>query len=101
MEVEVEAIAGMVFTLILAAMIGGFILLIPLSKRLGLVLDAWLQEKQGLANPHEVAQLRKSIRALDEQLSELNERQQFMERLIEGRQTDAVPGAGAGSDAQR
>jgi len=98
--VELEALAGMIFTLILVGMIGGFVLLIPVSRRLGLFLEAWIQEKKGLAGAEEVAHLRRSIQALEKEVSELAERQQFTDRLLENRQPESLP-AGVGKGAER
>jgi hypothetical protein len=95
-----DALAGMVFTLILIGMIGGFILLVPVSRRLGQLLEFWLQEKQGVPSRDELAQLRKSIGALEEELSSLSERQQFTERLLESRHTTALPAVGEKSSGR-
>ena len=43
---EPEVVAGMVFTLILTVMVGGFILLFPLSRRLGALLENRLEDKK-------------------------------------------------------
>jgi hypothetical protein len=82
---EPMAVAGMVFVLVLCAMVGGFILLMPLSRRLGLLIDAWVQDKRGGAAPGELAELRRSIQLLEAEVSSLAERQQFTDQLLQTR----------------
>ena len=79
------ALAGMLFVLVLVAMVGGFILLIPISRRLGRVLDAWLLEKRGRVDTEELIQLRQAVQTLEAEVSALAERQQFTDRLLESR----------------
>ena len=79
------ALAGMLFVLVLIAMVGGFILLIPISRRLGRVLDAWLLEKRGRVDTDELIQLRQAVQTLEAEVSALAERQQFTDRLLESR----------------
>lgn len=92
---ELEALAGMIFTLILVAMVGGFILLIPISRRLGLLLEAWVQEKKSLASREEILLLRRSIQALEKEVGDLQEKQHFTERLLEGRQVESLTAGSA------
>jgi hypothetical protein len=85
MEVDVVAIAGMIFSLLVVLVIGGFILLYPLSRKLGQVLEARLEERRaGRALPMEdVESLRAAVETLREEVGAVAERQRFVERLLE------------------
>lgn len=76
------AVAGMIFTLLLTGMIGGFLLLIPVSRRLGAFLEQRLEQgKAGPAN-REVAELRAAIAALQGEVERIAERQEFTDALL-------------------
>jgi hypothetical protein len=86
---DLTPVAGMLFTLILIGMVGGFILLIPLSRRLGHMIDVWLQEKKGV-DPDELADLRRTVLELEKEVSALAERQQFTDQLLEKRHQERL-----------
>jgi hypothetical protein len=77
-----NAVVGMAFTLILVALIGGIILLAPLSKRLGLLLEQKLQDKNVRASSDELRQLRERVQLVEDELRLLSERQQFTDSLL-------------------
>jgi hypothetical protein len=81
---EPMALAGMLSTLILALMVGGFILLFPLSRRLGSLLDARLESRkaQPRVGDEEIAALRDNIENLANELRRVNDRQDFIEKLL-------------------
>jgi hypothetical protein len=74
----------MVFTLVLASLLGGFILLLPLSRRLGLLLEEKArQQKGGLSlSAQDVQALRDRLEALESDVRVAAERQQFIEELL-------------------
>ncbi len=84
------AVAGMIFVLVLCAMVGGFILLIPLSRRLGRMVDVWLQERREIEPSGEIQELRRTIQALEAEVSALSERQQFTDQLLQSRPTERL-----------
>lgn len=87
---EPMALVGMLFALIVLAMIGGFILLIPISRRLGAVLELWLDER-GKANqigPAEFGRIREEVATLRDEMEALADRQGFVEKLLEERPDD-------------
>jgi hypothetical protein len=86
---DLTPLAGMLFTLILIGMVGGFILLIPLSRRLGHMIDVWLQEKKRV-DPDELAELRRTVLELEKEVSALAERQQFTDQLLEKRHQERL-----------
>jgi hypothetical protein len=82
---EVEALIGMLFSLIVIAMVGGVVLLVPISRRLGGVLELWLEER-GKANeigPREFGRIREEVAALRDEMEALANRQDFVEKLLE------------------
>lgn len=87
-----NALAGMVFTLVLASLVGGFILLLPLSRRLGLLLEEKArQQKGGLSLPaQDVQALRDRLEALESDVRVAAERQQFIEELLARREPDQI-----------
>lgn len=88
-----NAFAGMLFVLILVAMTGGFVLLFPISRRLGALLEERLTErKRPAALPAaEVQQLREALLELQSQVEALAERQEFTESLLEERRSRELP----------
>ena len=88
-----NAIAGMAFTLILAAMVGGFVLLFPVSRRLGKFLENRLQDKKGTPAlpPAEFEALQETVKSLESQLRRVGERQEFLEKLLSSKQAAALP----------
>ncbi|HUE97596.1 MAG TPA: hypothetical protein VMN39_13125 [Longimicrobiaceae bacterium] len=81
----------MLFTLFLVAMIAGFILLLPITRRLGALMEQRLQEKGTSFSPAEVSQLRAAVDALRSDLERLSERQAFTEVLLEERRPAELP----------
>lgn len=86
-----NAIAGMAFTLVLTALVGGFILVYPVSRRLGAFLEAKLQDRlpqPAPSKPAELESLRSSLSSLQAEVQRLAERQDFMEQLVAGKTAD-------------
>lgn len=80
---EPTALAGMIFTLIFFLIIGGFILLFPLSRQLGKVLEQRLEEKRPIGlDRGEVARLRETVESLERQVRSLQDRQEFVEGML-------------------
>ena len=81
----VPIIATLVFWIIIACIVGGVILLRPVSKKLGNFLDEWItirraeQETLGERFHEQAARLA----ALEEEQDRLREQQEFMESLRE------------------
>jgi hypothetical protein len=93
---EPTVLAAMVFTLLVIMMIGGFILLVPVSRRLGKVLEKWLEDRRPGSKDPDVAQLRAAVQALEREVRSLRERQDFVEGLRLGDDRPALPRAEAG-----
>lgn len=93
---DMTAVASMVMTIILVALIGGFVLLRPIAKRVGLLLEQKLQDRQSAAAIDEVRQLRERMQLLEEEVRLLNERQRFTDELISrGAHRDQLPRSSA------
>jgi hypothetical protein len=87
-----QIIAAMLFTLIILAMIGGFILLLPITRRLGAILEQRLNGRAAAdIAPAEARQLEATIQALRADLEQLSERQAFTEALLSERQPRLLP----------
>lgn len=86
--------ASMIFTLILVLLIGGFVVLFPLTRRLGNALEVYLDQKRGqLPDPEDVERLRTAVHRLRREVRQLSEKQEFVERLLrEGGAEDAESG---------
>lgn len=89
---DTTAVAGMVFTLVLAMVIGGFVLLYPLSKRLGVLLEEKVRQQKGgtSISQHDVQALREKVDALEAEIRVSVERQQFVEQLLSRRGPDQL-----------
>lgn len=81
------AVAGMIFTLVAMGMVGGFVLLFPISRRLGKYLENRLELRE--SDPALQAQLRRMesrLEDLQKNVEELTERQSFSESLLSSRE---------------
>ena len=83
-----DALAGMIFTLLLGLMIGGFILVYPLSRRVAALMERRLEQKEPPPRPlgdAELDALRQAVADLSTQIDRLVDRQDFMEKLLSQR----------------
>ena len=94
-----QAIAEMIGPVLVIFLIGTFILLLPLSRRIGRVLEEWIKLRQD-ASPDrdtlarlesEVREARQFVEGVDQRMGLLAERQDFMESLVEAKKTAALP----------
>lgn len=88
MQVDVVALSGMAMTVLIMVIIAAIILLYPLTRRLGELLEQRIQEKKEGASPDpatatELAELRRVVRSLEQEVSTLAERQRFVEGLLD------------------
>ncbi len=86
---EPVILTGMIFTLVVLALVGGFVLLFPLTRQLAAYLERRLQGS-GLEaiDRAQVIQIRKLLEDLEVQVAELLERQDFTEKLLEGKRAE-------------
>jgi hypothetical protein len=87
------AIAEMIFAFLTVTVIGILLVSIPITRRLGRVLEEWVQLRREGAPERgavddlvgEVRSLSRHVEALDDRLQILSERQEFTESLVESR----------------
>lgn len=80
---EPMALVGMVFTLIVLVMIGGFILLFPLSRQIAELVRRRLEKGDEPADAERIAALAQAVESLRDEVERVSERQEFTERLLE------------------
>jgi|GEM_PF-1331215 len=85
--IEIVPIAGMIFSLLLALIIGGFILMYPLTRRLGQLIELRLEERRTGRDDAAIAatleQLLVALEGIQRDVAVLQERQEFTDRLLE------------------
>ncbi len=88
--------ASMIFTLILVVLIGGFIVLFPVTRRLGKALEVYLDQKRNDApDARETERMRAAVGSLQREVRRLSEKQEFVERLLQKREAEEL---GPGQD---
>lgn len=99
---DIEYIAALIFSFLVIMVVGGVILLFPVTRRLGKLLERRLAEDRGASDVDaEVASLRHAVGSLDERLRHVSDRQTFMEELLEERRRAALPEGGLPDDEDR
>jgi hypothetical protein len=90
-----EMVVGMIFTLLLGLMVGGFVLLYPLSRRVAILMERRFHDKDPVPRPstEELDALRQSVAELSTQIDRLVDRQDFMEKLLSQRMDPRPLGA--------
>ena len=91
---EWEFIAPMIISTVFILTVGGVILLRPVMKRLGALLDVLVLQKTRTPD-EENRRLRETVETMNERLTLMEERLDFAERLIGG---GGVGGKGAVGD---
>ncbi len=94
-----QAIAEIIGPVLILLVIGTFILLFPLSRRLGRVLEEWIKLRQDTSPDRDtlarleddVREVRRFVEGVDQRVGLLAELQDFMESLIEAKKTAALP----------
>jgi hypothetical protein len=92
-------IAELIVVLIMAFLIGTFIILFPISRRLGKALEEWVKLRHETAPEREILArigdelrgVRHQLEGVDQRVELLAERQDFTESLIETRRKAALP----------
>ena len=82
---DIIPLAGMLFSLLMVLVIGGLILLFPISRRLGKFLEIRIDERMEWDTlPKEAFnELMGVVEELQNEVQRLSDRQQFIERLLE------------------
>ncbi len=83
-------VGGMIFSVVMVLLVGGFIVSFPILRRLGGLMEEMIRERResrlskGTTSEiqEEIAGLRAAFEALDQQVERLNDRQEFVENLL-------------------
>jgi len=73
----------MIFTVVVLMLIGGFILLLPLARRLGALVEHRMLSESEAAAGADVEALARAVETLREEVERLAERQEFTEKLLD------------------
>jgi hypothetical protein len=92
-------IAELVAMLIMAFLIGTFIILFPISRRLGKAIEEWVKIRHETAPERDLLariegglrEMRQQLEGLDQRVGLLAERQDFTESLIESKRKAEIP----------
>ena len=99
-------IAEMIAALLMVFLIGTFVLLFPLSRRLGKVMEEWIQLRHD-SSPDRgrleriedgLRLIHGEVESLDQRMQLFGERQDFLESLTEPRKKDALSTGQADED---
>jgi len=93
------ALGGMIFSVVMVLIIGGFIVTFPILRRLGHLMeesirerrDARLDKGQVTQITGDITDLRNAFETLEKQLELVGERQEFTENLLAHRDRAALP----------
>ena len=92
------AIAELIAILVMVFMLGTFVLLFPLSRRLGRVMEEWIQLRHDSSPDRERLErieeglrlLHGEVESLDQRMQLMGDRQDFIESLSEARRSDSL-----------
>jgi hypothetical protein len=85
--------------IMMTVLIGAIILLFPLSRRLGRVLEEWIKLRHESSPDRDrlerlelgVLEIRQLVEGIDQRIALMGERQDFMESLIESKKVASLP----------
>ena len=84
-------LAGMIFSIVVLLLIGGFVLLLPLTRQLGEYLRYRMVQGDRRQRDTELEALRAAVESLRRDVEELAERQDFTELLLEPPHDEGEP----------
>lgn len=79
---DLNALAGLLIPMTIILTTGGVLVLRPIAKRLGVLLELMAKEKTTQAPADDLRRLHQTMDTINERLSLIEERQDFTERLI-------------------
>jgi hypothetical protein len=87
-----DVLMGLIFTIVMTLIVGGFIVSIPIIRRLGKLTDQWVASRtEGLSGQKEFGMLMERMELFEDRLSDLEtiqtrvaQRQEFVEGLMTG-----------------
>ena len=90
-----EFLAPLIMGVVLILTVGGVLILRPIAKHLGALLEAMTREKLDGGRAREMVHLREMLETMSQRLQLMEERQEFTDRLLErgsGEAPPALPG---------
>lgn len=88
---EWEFVAPLIMSVVLILTVGGVLILRPIARHLGTLLEAMTREKLDGGRGHELAHIRELMETMNQRLQLMEERQEFTDRLLERGRTPAPP----------
>lgn len=80
---EWEFIAPLIMSVVLILTVGGVLILRPIARHLGALLEAMTRERLDGARNQELFHLRELMETMSQRLQLMEERQEFTDRLLE------------------
>ena len=89
---EPTLVAIMIFFLLAIVITGGFVLMMPLSKQVAKFLEFRMQDNRNISGgvENELRQLRAVVEGFEDKLRSVSDRQEFLEKILEKRETDPL-----------
>jgi hypothetical protein len=86
-------VAPLVVSVVITVVIGGVLLLRPITKRLGVYLEVLAEERRRTlsATPADTQRLVSVLESLDDRVARLEERQEFTDSLLVARPERSLP----------
>ena len=85
-----EFIAPLIMSVVLILTVGGVLILRPIARHLGSLLEAMTREKLDGGRAQELGHVRELMETMNQRLQLMEERQEFTDRLLE-RGRDSTP----------
>ena len=96
--IALEMIAPMIVTVILILTVGGVLILRPIAKRVGDLLEVMTRERLEPGRREDTEHLREILETMNQRLALMEERQDFTDRLLTSRsESTGTRSAGSGS----
>ncbi|MEQ9568582.1 MAG: phosphoribosyltransferase [Longimicrobiales bacterium] len=85
-----EYLAPLILGVVLILTVGGVLILRPIARHLGALLEAMTRERLDPSRNQEMTHVREMLETMNQRLQLMEERQEFTDRLLErgGRQDD-------------
>ena len=88
---EWEFIAPLIMSVVLILTVGGVLILRPIARHLGSLLEAMTREKLDGGRAQELGHVRELMETMNQRLQLMEERQEFTDRLLERGREPAPP----------
>lgn len=96
--IDWDAVAPMIVAIVLFLTVGGVIILRPIAKRIGDLLEVYAREREG-GMEVEMRQMRELLESMNGRLHLMEERQDFTDRLLESAKEETRRELGSGPSA--